>query len=553
MRISIRRADVQTSDVRHRVPRRAVCGALLMLLSGAGCGTQPRASSPTPRVQPATGAPSVPTTDAATTPTAGLQSAPIIRAAWADVGVLTPFRVSTAGPGGAVMLTLLYDTLTWKDEHGTIPWLASGWEAAPDGRSYTFTLAAGARWHDGQPLTADDVAFSFDYYARHPFRWMSTAMVEGADVLTPTNVRVRVTQPYAPFLDDIAGVLPIIPKHIWSRVEDPNTYDATDASVGSGPFTLAEYRSAEGAYRLKANPAYFKGKVIVREYQQLNTPAETTIQALQQGQLDLALATDASVADVFKDNPKVKVFETQPLSVVRLAVNTERAPLDNVEVRQAIAYALDRAKIAQTITKEAPVIAGVGAVPPESPWFNPAIHAYPLDVEKARSLLHGQQLTVELLADPSSREPDLMQPMLRTVGITLVTRRVDSKTRTQLLREKNFQLGLVQHIGVGADPDFLRRWYANEEANDFAQGSVFQNARYTQLGRDEATMLDPAKRKELVAAMQAIIADELPTIVLYHRRFSWVYDSTKLTPMHTSGGLINGAPLIQNKLTFLQR
>jgi peptide/nickel transport system substrate-binding protein len=282
-------------------------------------------------------------------------------------------------------------------------------------------------------------------------------------------------------------------------------------------------------------------------------PAETRIQAVQQGQLELALSTDASVAELFRDHPRVKVLETPPLSVVRLAINTERPPLDRREVRQALLYALDRAQIAQAVTKGPPIVGSAGVIPPETPWYNPRVRSYPFDPEQARRLLGGQRYTVELLADPANREPELLAPMLDAVGITLVVKRVDSKTRTQLLREQSFQLGLVQHIGIGGDPDYLRRWYAGEEANDFAQGSVFRHPRFEELGREQAATLDPARRKELVFQMQEILAEELPTIVLYYRRFYWVYDSAAYTPLNTWGGLMNGIPLVSNKLTFLGR
>ncbi len=476
----------------------------------------------------------------------------LVRLGWADVGVPTPFRVSTAGPGGPVLLSLLYDTLTWKDERGIIPWLATEWTISPDGRDYTFVLAPDVRWHDGQSLTADDVAFSFTYYAQHPYRGTSTAAVESASVIAPDQVRVRLTRAYAPFLEEIAGGVPIIPQHIWSNVADPLNYDGADATVGSGPYTLAEYRSAEGAYRLTANADYFRGPVTVGEFQQINTPPETQIQAVQQGELDLAFTPDASVAELLKDDSRVKVFPTAPRSIVRLAVNTQRAPLDQKAVRQAIAYALDRAQIAAVSTKGEPII-GDGVIPPESPWFNPDVPTYPFDPERARQLLGGETYTIELLAGPTNREPELMAPMLEAVGITLVTKRVDGPTRTQLLREGNFQLGLIQHIGTGGDPDFLRRWYAGEETNDYAQGSIFADPAFDQLAREQATALDPARRKEAVFQMQAILAEELPTIVLYHRRFYWVYDSTKIAPMETWGGLMNGIPFVHNKLIFLPR
>jgi peptide/nickel transport system substrate-binding protein len=512
--------------------RRAGKVAFALALVVAACAA--------PAPGPASGPTTAPTTD-------------VVRFAWEDVGAPTPFRVSTAGPGGVVLLSLLYDTLTWKDEHGIIPWLATDWVVSPDGLEYTFGLAPGVAWHDGQPFGAEDVAFSFAYYAQHPFRWTSTSVVESATALGSDRVRIRLRRPYAPFLEDIAGSLPILPRHVWAHVAAPETYDGADASVGSGPFRLAEYRSADGAYRLLANPAYFRGPVAVREFQQLNVPPETRLRALQQGQLDLVWSADASVVDLFRDNPRLRVLETPPLSVVRLALNTDRPPLDRVEVRQALAYALDRARIAQTVTRGAPIVGSAGVTPPESPWFAPGVREYPFDPGRARALLGGQSLSLELLALPAYREPELLEPMLRAVGINLVTHRVDDKTRAQLLREGSFQVALLQHIGIGGDPDFLRRWVSGEEGNDAAQGLVWRDPAFVQLANAQAAELDPARRKILVDQLQQRLADELPTVPLYDRRFYWVYNATVYIPINTWGGLMNGIPLGHNKLTFLRR
>jgi peptide/nickel transport system substrate-binding protein len=239
--------------------------------------------------------------------------------------------------------------------------------------------------------------------------------------------------------------------------------------------------------------------------------------------------------------------------VVRLAINTERPPLDRKDVRQALAYALDRGQLAQTVTHGPAVVGSAGLIPPETPWFNAALPDYPFDPVRARALLGGQTFTLELLADASYREPDLLVPMLQSVGITLNVKRVDAKTRAQLLREKNFALAEVQHLGVGGDPDFLRRWTIDQESNDFAQGWTFKNQQFEQLAGEQAIARDPSVRRQLVARMQSILADELPTLALFYRRFYWAYDSTRYTPMNTWGGLMNGLPFVQNKLSFLAR
>ncbi|HMA34051.1 MAG TPA: ABC transporter substrate-binding protein [Chloroflexia bacterium] len=492
-----------------------------------------------------------PTAIGPTAPPAGPRPVGLLRFAWwTDVGPPTPFQISTTGPGGAVLLSLIFDTLTWKNAQGIIPWLASSWEAAPDGTSYTFHLVEGVHWQDGQPLTADDVKFSFDYYAHHLYRWMPTPMVAAAEVLGPQQVRVRLTRPYAAFLEDIAGTVPLIPRHVWEAVADPAKYQGADATIGSGPFRFVSHDEAAGAYRLVADPVCWRGRPTVAEWRQFTVPPESRVEIVRQGGADVSLSSDASVRDLLAGDPRLRVFETAPLSIVRLVVNPTRPPLDRKEVRQAILYALDRQRIAETVTRGPAIVGSAGVVPPETPWYNPTLKQYPYDPARARALLGGQPLILTLLADASAREPDLLRPMLAAVGITLNVQTVDAATRAQLLTEGTFQLALTTHIGVGGDPDYLRRWYAGEEMNTFAQGSIFHNATYAALGAQQAATLDPTQRRALVFRMQEILAEELPTIVLYHRRFYWVYDPAVFTPAPTAGGLMNGIPFPDNKLTL---
>jgi peptide/nickel transport system substrate-binding protein len=450
-------------------------------------------------------------------------------------------------------MTLLYDTLTWKNEKGIIPWVARQWKVSDDARDVEFAIEPGFNWHDGRPLTAADVAFSFDYYSRFPYRWMSTTVIESARAVGGDIVRIRLKEPYAPFIEDIAGVVPIVPKHVWEKVDNPLHYEGADTFVGSGPFRLAEYRSAQGTYRLEANAGYKPGRVFVREFQLLNLPNEARLPALMQGQLEITRGLDLAAVDAVMSKSTVKVLESQPFSITRLSFNTARAPFDRVEVRQAVAHAIDRAKIAELVTKAPPIVGSAGVVPPGSPWATEGLRQYAFDPQQARNLLRGEKLTIDLITDPALREAELMQPMLEQVGITLNIRKLDAKSRTPLLREGSFQATLLMHIGVGGDPDYLRRWYVGEEGNDFTQGNVFKHADYERLARQQSATIDPVQRKTLVAKMQAILADELPTVVLFHRPFYWLYDSAKYTPMNTWGGLLNGVPHGHNKLTFLAR
>jgi peptide/nickel transport system substrate-binding protein len=474
---------------------------------------------------------------------------------WTGVGFPTPFAFSTVGPGGVVRLTLLYDTLVWKDERGIIPWLAAAWRIADGGRRITFALRPGARWHDGRPVTAADVRFTFDYYRRHPFLWADAGIVQAVEVEGAHAATVVLREPFAPFLADIAGVVPIIPEHIWRAVDDPRRRQTPDVVVGSGPYRLVAYRPAAGEYRFRANPDFFGGAPRYAEIHYTVLPPERQVLAVAAGQIDAALAETADVEPAFAGHPRLRVWPTAPLSIGRLLFNLKHPPLDNRLVRQALAHALNRAGLAALVVRGPGLAGNPGLVPPGDPWHSAGVRLYPYDPVRARRLLADagvERLGLELLASPSPVVM-LIQQMLGQAGLEATVRTVDAQTRAALITEGRFQTALTTHIGAGGDPDYLRRWFVGEEANQFGGAVGFAHPRYQALAARQARTLDVAERRRLVAEMQAILAEELPTLPLFHRRFYWVYDAGRMAPVATPGGIMNGIPLIDNKLALIRR
>jgi peptide/nickel transport system substrate-binding protein len=164
----------------------------------------------------------------------------------------------------------------------------------------------------------------------------------------------------------------------------------------------------------------------------------------------------------------------------------------------------------------------------------------------------GGPVKVGLLTDPSFPDAPLIAQMLRRVGIEVTLQPADTKTRSALAREGSFQTLLTAHIGVGGDPDFLRRWFNGEQANAFALGDRLENEEFQRLASQQVLTLDVSARRRMVFRMQEILADEVPTLPLYYRRFYWVFNSAKFRPFETLGGLMDGIPLIENRLVFLR-
>lgn len=486
--------------------------------------------------------------------TARASGTEILRIAWwTDVGFPTPFAVSAIGPGGAVRVSLLYDTLVWKDERGLIPWLAESWRVSADGRVYTFTLRDDVVWHDGVPLTARDVQFTFAYYRAHRYVWADTDLVTAVETSGPRTVVIRLRQPFAPFLDDVAGVTPIVPAHVWATIQEPSRSQTLAVTVGTGPYRLADYRRETGETRLVANPRYFKGRPTIDEIRYVTIPSERQMLSVHSGQVDVAMTESRDAVETFARHPHLRVWQSAPLSVVRLAFNLDRPPFDRIEVRRAIAHAINRTQLATVAAGDAGLPGNPGLVASTDLWYAPPGRTYPYDPTKARGVLAGDGGAAPEILTSASPMAAIIQSMLRASGIDLAIRAVDARTRAALVAEGKYQVALISHVGAGGDPDYLRRWLTGREPNLFGQTSAFRHAEFQRLAAAQAGEMDPGARRVAVARMQAIIAGELPTLALYNRRLSWVYDSRKLAPIGTRGGLLSGIPLIENKIAFLNR
>ena len=119
-----------------------------------------------------------------------------------DWGYPSPYAFYTRGPG-YIRMTFLFDMLLWQDEDEIIPWLAQEWEASEDGKTWTLKLVENATWHDGEPLTADDVKFTFDYMEEYPHPWFNHSIIESVAVTAPYEVKFTLSQPYAVFTTQI--------------------------------------------------------------------------------------------------------------------------------------------------------------------------------------------------------------------------------------------------------------------------------------------------------------------------------------------------------------
>jgi peptide/nickel transport system substrate-binding protein len=487
---------------------------------------------------------------------------------WTDGGFPSPFAFSPKGPAGYLRVSYLYDTLTWKNEDGIQPWLAKEWKISDDGLSYTVKLREGIKWHDGKALTTSDVKFTFEYLEKHGFAWGDTSMVKKVEAKNDTTAIITLNKPYSPFVSEVMGIIPIIPEHIWSGIKDPVSFRGEGAAVGTGPFTLESYNQESGQYRFKANPDYFKAQPTVDEITYVTV--SNRILALKNKKIDAVMTSDYKSMQALK-KAGYKVLESQPDgSIVRIVFNLTNDSLSQTEMRQAIAYALDRATIAKKVLGGNGVVGNAAVIPPGSPWYNPNVKQYDLNLQKSKKMLealgykdrdqdgiretkNGKVLEFSLMVSSNERDGQLMQAMLKKAGIKVNLRKVDKATFTASMGENNYDMAITGHIGVSGDPDFLRRWFSGESYNTFsARGAAWKNERFQKLAKKQLVISDFEKRKQVVDQMQAALAEEIPTLPLYHRPFYWIYDASKFDGwFNTWGGIANGIPLWENKAAFL--
>lgn len=490
-------------------------------------------------------------------------SAKTLTLGWQDAGYPSPFAFNATGPGGFLRNSFLFDTLTWKDSKGVIPWLAKSWSVSKDGKAYTFQLEKGVKWHDGKPFTADDVVFSFNYYKKHPFNWTGdVSRIQSVEKLGADKVVFNLNKPYAAFLSELVGIVPVIPKHVWKNVDDPVKYRGKGALVGTGPYVLKKYDASSGQYLFTANKDYFKGKVKVQEIKYVNT--QNSVLSLQNHEIN------AGMTFVNQDVQQLKqkgfdVLQSKPTgSAVRIVFNMKNSQLKDKRLLQAIAYALDRKTIGEKLIGGNFSVGSAGVIPPDSPWYNSKVKKYDYSVEKADQLLDKlgyhknakgirAKLNLHLLAQTGSKEPQMMQEMLKKVGIQLNVQMVDPATFTQAMGENKYDMALTGHIGFSGDPDYLRTWLAGKASNTLAaRGEPFANAKFQKLAEAQSEEMNHAKRKAEVDQMQDILADELPTLILYHRPFYFVYKKSDFSGwFNTYEGIADGIPLWDNKAALV--
>jgi len=433
-------------------------------------------------------------------------------------GGLTPYTFELGYP----LMTLIYDTLLWRDSEGKPqPWLAKDLEVEDGGRRVFVELRNGARWHDGEPLTASDVVFSFDFM-RERFHPRFTPQLEAIDSVRATGANSVVFELRHPSLGFRAGALadvPILPEHLWAGL--PETQIAPPGrAIGSGPYRLIG-RLADGGYRFRAHGGYFLGQPRPARLEvPIISRQEATVAALERGEVGMIPANLPPALAERLDGLSVEIATGPLYTGTVLLLNTRTSPFDSRPLRQAVSLAIDPARIAAGVGGA--VAADRGYLHPESRWA-PRRPLHNTDEQAA-----SQQLSRSAIGEIEVLAPEA-DPLRREAArqVVLALQRAGAQARLRPLSAPRLNAELVSSgdpqfaAAVVAssplpshDPDYLSAVFGSGSIPAPLNRSGYASTRFGQLAAKVAAAPDPAQRRAAVTRELQLLAVDAPEIPL---------------------------------------
>jgi ABC-type transport system substrate-binding protein len=432
-----------------------------------------------------------------------------------------------------------------------VPGIAKSWTLSQDKKTATFKLFPGHKWSDGQPITSKDVKYSLDTFA--PNSLLFGSYVENvSSIETPDDLTV-VIHTKRPDARIVGGLfLYILPEHVWGKVpvkKLSGSYHPTMPLVGSGPWVVSEFQRGR-IIRMTRNPNFRGKKPAFDEVQWIKYGNSDAVdRALQLGEIDLVAEVESSSFARLGETKNIKAISAPSVSFTELAFNLcprklcpdakYNPAVQDVTVRQAIAYAIDRDRI-NKIGARGTAFVGHGLLPDtyKSFYTKPA-EDYPLDVDKANQMLDaagwkkgsdgirakgGQKLSFDLFVRSESREniadARLVKEMTKPIGVDFKVQIVSVDKLTELSTRKvkgkmapDFDTFIWGWGGDPYDPGLLLNLLTTKAIGG-SSDSFYSNPEYDKLYDQQTGEFDVAARKAVIEKMIALSQRDLPYIVL---------------------------------------
>lgn len=501
--------------------------------------------------------------------TGGSASQPAIaRVGWAG-------SPDTLNPGMAILteaytvFELVYDSMYDLNLDGSFKLsLAESATVSDDGTVWTFKIRDGIKWHDGQPLTAEDVAWTYNLYKDTPeYPYLNgyyTTYFKTIEATENNEVILTLTEAI-PNIESQLVFLYILPKHIWENV-DKLEYTNTEM-IGSGPFKMTEYVQNEFVH-LTANKEYFGtapkiDEVIFQTFEN----QDALVQAIKTGQVDMITEMPNTAAESLKAEDNIELVVGAPLApgvtdIIFNQVDPANCPPDDGlctghpalrdrDVRLALAHATDKQKLIDVI------LLGLGkpglTLIPEGlgVWYNDSLTDYEFDIAKANKILDdagykdadgdgirdmpdgSRPLTFRLNwpsdSIPAPRMSELLAEMWKQIGVSLEPQAVDPDALTaQCCPAFDFDI-MIWGWASDPDPSSLLYVYTSEGIPTGSSETGYSNPKYDELYAKQQTELNFEARKQIVWDMQKIVHDDVVYIIPFYDANVQAYRTDRFT------------------------
>ena len=441
---------------------------------------------------------------------------------------------------------LIYDALVKKDENYNLqPWLATSWER-PDALMWVFHLRSGVTFHDGKPLTADDVAWSIRSMVDGTLVTAKGGAFKDVDsvvVRDPLTVVVHTKKPAPSLLFNLSDGL-------FGVVEKGAGMDEGLHPVGTGPYRFEDQVQDKDVV-MDANQRYWAGAPsIPRIYFEVVPDNITTALEMRKGSADVeSNIITQDMVHALASMPNL-VVESGPGSRVNYAsFNVHDPALSDARVRQAIAFAIDKPAIIQALWRGNAVPAD--SLLPIGHWArakSDELPLYPHDVKRAIALLDAAgmkpdkdgvrlRFTMKTSTDETTRlEAEAMQQQLHDVGIEMALRPSEFGTFYSDVTKGAFQMYMLRWIGSNEDPDIFRYTAATDAVPPKgANRGRYSNPRVDALLADAQAQTDQAAARKDYVAIQQLLATDLPTLPLWYPK-NVVVHTARVTNVHPDAG-----------------
>ncbi len=451
----------------------------------------------------------------------------------------------------------LFAGLTRLDGEGNaVPYLASSWTESEDRLSFRFRLREHAVFHDGTPITSEDVAFSILAGKRyHPFHPMLEA-VEAVETPDPLTVQILLNRPF-PILPVVLlpSLVPILPKHVYGDGTPLPVHPANRTPVGSGPFML-ETLVPNQELRLKRNPRFFlpEKPLLERVTFRFFWDQSEVLYAMNSGSVDIyPFASPLFLKHYVEASATIRT-RAVPLLNPHLLIeyNLLSKPFSDRKVREAIALAVDIRKLARNVDNR--ILPQYGPLPPDSPYFSPV--PFRQDVELANRLLdeagyprgpEGTRFALPIDYIPGADFfPAVLQVLrsdLERVGID-VQIRAPSHFRewAQRVTSGHYQATL-EGLFAWHDPVVgIHRLYVPNQSDRkaiWSNRTGYENPEVTSLLREASSTKDPGRRQALYGRFQKRVAEDYPALWLGAMPYLLVHSSDVLHLETTPLGILS--------------